>query len=166
MIRRLAISAFALFAFAACGHKDAQPAPTPTPPPMMIDDRGMVMPLEQAVTKISYKPWIPPGQIQKLAVIPPLGNLDTPANRGIAFEYQNGSVLWLLSEWPKQGFALVFLRGTDISFSACQLGRFKADGVAWTTKGKLAMTLQPDGAAPPSDVDKEAKRLQAAGACK
>ena len=164
MRQRFALVALALFAFAACGHKNSAPPPTPAPP-MMIDDRGIVMPLEQVVTKISYKPWIPPGQVLKFAVIPPLGGDDTPANRGVAAEYQNGAFMWLLSEWPKQGFALVFLRGKDITIDNCQLGRFKADGVAWTTKGKLAMTLQPDGSAPPNEVDKEAKRLMAAGAC-
>ena len=165
MNQRLVVAALALFAFAACGHKDSPPPATPAPP-MMIDDRGIVMPLEQAVTKISYKPWIPPGQVLKIAVIPPLGGDDTPANRGVATEYQQGPTMWLLSEWPKQGFALVFLRGKDITIDNCQLGRFKADGVAWTTKGKLAMTLQPDGAASPSEVDKEAKRLMSVGACK
>lgn len=165
MIRRLAASAVLVFALAACGHKDAAPVATEAPP-MMIDDRGFVMPLEQVVTKVNYKPWLPPGQIQKFAVIPPLGGLDTPSSRGVAMEYQNGSTLWLLSQWPKQGFQMVFLRGKDITVDACQPGRFKTDGVAWTTKGKLAMTLQPDGAASPTEVDREAKRLMTAGACK
>ncbi len=78
-------------------------------PPMLIDDRGIVMPLEEAVTnRISYKPWIPPRQILKYAVIPPLGDLDTPDHRGIAIEYQFKNQAMLLSEWPKQNFTLLF----------------------------------------------------------
>ena len=42
---------------------------------------------------------------------------------------------------------------------------FTKDGVAWTTKTKLAMTLQPDGNVNPKDVDAEARRLIAQGAC-
>lgn len=165
MMKRFVLGAAMIALFAACAKHDAA-ATAPSTPPLMIDDRGMVMPLEQAVTKISYRPWVPPGQVLKFAVIPPLGGLDTPENRGIAAEYQNGDKMWLLSEWPKQGFQLAFLHGQDITFTTCQLANWKTDGVAWTTKGKLAMTLQADGAASPKDVEIEAKRLQAAGACK
>ncbi len=164
-MKRLVFGVLALLIVAACNRGPAKPVATETPP-LMLDDRGIIMPLEQVVTKISYKPWVPPGQVLAFAVIPPLGNLDTPANRGFAAEYQNGQTLWLLSEWPKQDFQLTFLRGMNIALAPCQLGKFKADGVAWTTHGKLAMTLQADPAAAPKDVEIEAKRLMAAGACK
>jgi hypothetical protein len=133
---------------------------------MLIDGRGIVMPLEEAVTKISYRPWIPPRTIVKYAVIPPLGDLDTPAHRGIAMEYTYGKSAMLLSQWPKQNFTLLFLHGRDITFSPCRVAHYKADGVAWTTRGKLAMTLQPDGDVDPKAVDAEARRLIAAGGCR
>jgi len=133
---------------------------------MLIDDRGVVMPLQDAVTKISWKPWIAPRQILKFAVIPPLGDLDTPEHRGIAMEYQYGGQAMLLSEWPKQNFTLLFLHGQDITNTPCTIAHYKADGVAWTTKSNLAMTLQPDGNVSPKDVDAEARRLIAAGACR
>ena len=161
---RLVFTCAVVLPVAACAHKSSAPA-QPSLPPMLIDDRGIVMPLEQAVTKINYRPWVPHRQILKIAVIPPLGDLDTPDHRGIAFEYQFGSQAMLLSEWPKQNFTLLFLHGQDITFTPCTIAHYKIDGVAWTTKTKLAMTLQPDGNVNPKDVDAEARRLIAQGAC-
>jgi len=158
------IAAALLLALMACGHK--APEPTATLPPMLIDDRGVVMPLEDAVTKISYKPWIPPVQILKYAVIPPLGGADTPATRGIAIEYDNHGSAMLLSEWPKQNFTLLFLHGQDITDRPCVIAHYKSDGVAWTTRGNLAMTLQPDGTLTPKAVEAEARRLIGVGACR
>ncbi len=148
-----------------CGRA-AKGVPQASLPPMLIDDRGVVMPLEQAVTKVTYRPWIPPNQILKFAVIPPLGNLDTPAHRGIAIEYAAGRQSMLLSEWPKQNFSLLFLHNQDISVAPCTIAHYKADGIAWSTHGKLAMTLQPDGNMDPKKVEDEARRLIAAGACR
>jgi len=167
-MRRLGLAlACALAAFlCACAHKSGDTAAQASLPPMLIDDRGVVMPLEQAVTKIDYKPWIPPRQILKYAVIPPLGDLDTPDHRGIAIEYQNGNQSFLLSEWPKQNFTLLFLHGEDITLTPCKIAHYKADGAAWTTKSKLAMTLQPDGNVSPKQIDAEAQRLIASGACR
>ncbi len=164
--RSLLISVLLVLAPAGC-HIGQAAAPTPSSAPLMIDDRGIVMPLEQAVTKISYRPWIPPEpHVLKYAVIPPLGDQDTPANRGVAIEYENNRMTWLLSEWPKQNFDLLFLRGQDITHAPCAVAHYKPDGVAWSTRGKLAMTLQPDGSVPAETVGSEARRLIAAGACK
>jgi hypothetical protein len=147
-------------------HAGQKAAPAPSLPSLLIDDRGITMPLDEAVTKISYRPWIPPVQVLKFAVIPPLGDLDTPAHRGIAIEYASGRQPMLLSEWPKQNFTLLFLHNKDISVAPCETAHYKADGVAWTTHGKLAMTLQPDGTTDPKMVEAEARRLIAAGACR
>lgn len=126
------------------------------------------MPLEEAVKNIDYRPWIPPGgQILKYAVIPALGgDKDTAQNRGLAIEYENNHVAWLLSQWPKQNFTLLFLHGQDITNAPCSIAHYKVDGTAWTTRGRLAMTLQPDGSVQPKAVDAEARRLIAAGACR
>lgn len=165
---RAAIVFASIAALAACSHA-AKPAPAPSMPsmpPLLIDDRGVTMPLEQVVTKIAYRPWIPPNQALKFAVIPPLGDEDTPAHRGVAIEYVSGHQPMLLSEWPKQNFALMFLHNQDITFKPCTVAKYKADGFAWTSRTKLAMTLQPDGALDPKTVEAEARRLIAAGACK
>jgi hypothetical protein len=168
-MRRIAIALLTavIFSTPACGHQNAADVQaSPSDNPMLIDDRGVVMPLDTAMTKISYRPWIPPRQVVKFAVIPPLGDLDTPDHRGIAMEYQAGKALMLLSEWPKQNFTLLFLHDQDISLTPCTIAHYKTDGVAWTTNGKLAMTLQPDGNVNPKDVDAEARRLIAAGGCR
>ncbi len=163
--RPLLISVLLVLAPAGC-HKGEAAAASPSLPPLMIDDRGIVMPLEDAVTKIAYRPWIPVGaQVLKYAVIPPLGNQDTPASRGVATEYEDNHIAWLLSQWPKQNFTLLFLRGQDITYAPCTVAHYKPDGVAWTTRGKLAMTLQPDGSVSAKAVEAEARRLIAAGAC-
>jgi hypothetical protein len=162
-IRALFLAALVL-TVPACGHR-ARAAVQATLPPLLIDDRGVTMPLEEVVTRIAYRPWMPPGEMLRYAVIPPLGNNDTPENRGVAVEYESSGKAMLLSEWPKQNFALLFLR-TNISFEPCTIVHYKADGVAWTTRGKLAMTLQPDGEVSPRFVDAEARRLIAAGACR
>ena len=133
-------------------------------PPMMITDRGTVMPLEQAVTKIGFRPYLPPGQILAFAVIPPLGSLDTVANRGLAIEYVVGGQAMLLSEWPKQGFALT-LGGKNIATSPCVMAHYKIDGPAWTSRRGLLFTLQPDGNVNAKIVDAEARRLMRSGAC-
>jgi hypothetical protein len=164
---RLVLACALALAATACAHKSDDVSARASLPPMLIDDRGIVMPLEDALTKhlISYKPWIPPRQILKFAVIPPLGDLDTPDHRGIAIEYQFKNQAMLLSEWPKQNFTLLFLHGEDITLTPCKVAHYKADGAAWTTKTKLAMTLQPDGNVSSKDVDAEAQRLIASGAC-
>jgi hypothetical protein len=169
-LRSLIACAVLLSPLVACHHgagagAGASVSGTPLPP-MLIDDRGIVMPLEDAMTKISYKPWIPPRNILKYAVIPPLGDLDTPDHRGVAFEYALGKTNMLLSEWPKQNFTLLFLHGDDISNTPCRIAHYKADGDAWTTAGKLAMTLQPDGNVDSQAVDSEARALIAAGGCR
>jgi hypothetical protein len=155
-----------LAAAAACGHKAADTAPSL--PPLLIDDRGISMPLEKLMPKLNYRPWIPPGQVLKYAGIPPLGGaIETPDNDGFAVEYVTpDNHPMLLSEWPKQNFQLQFLHHEDITFTPCHVVFYKSDGVAWTTHGKLAMTLQPDGSMRAKDVEKEANRLIAVGACK
>ena len=155
-----------IFMLAGCSHAAKATTAQASLPPLLIDERGVSMTLEQVVTKISYRPWIPPRQAIKFAVIPPLGETDTPAHRGIAVEYVAGTQPMLLSEWPKQNFTLLFLHNQDISFKPCTVVHYKPDGVAWTSRRNLAMTLQPDGTSDPKKVEIEAGRLIAAGACK
>ncbi len=162
---RVLFSCGLLAIVAGCGHV-SRPVAAASLPPLMIDDRGITMPLEQAVTKIAYRPWLPQGQILKFAVIPPLGDVDTPAHRGVGIEYVAMHQPMLLSEWPKQNFTLLFLHNQDITLTPCAIAHYKTDGVAWTTRGRLAMTLQPDGSVDPKVVENEARRLIAAGACK
>jgi hypothetical protein len=99
------------------------------------------------------------------AVLPPLGNADTDQTRGIGIEYASGHDALLLSEWPKQNFSIAFRKG-DPALRPCVATHYSSQAVAWTTPGGLVMTLQPDGAVPPVDIDREAARLIRAGACR
>lgn len=159
-MRRILIAA--AIALSACGggHKGDSDA---TAPPLLIDGRGTTMPLEQVVTHIAFRPYVP-AQAIAFAVLPPLGDLDTNEHRGIGIEYQAGRNAMLLSEWPKQGYSIAF-GGTGV-LSECRVVHYSTTSVAWTTPGNLVMTLQPDGPVNASEVDREAQRLIRAGACR
>ncbi|HKE37382.1 MAG TPA: hypothetical protein VKB39_08115, partial [Candidatus Baltobacteraceae bacterium] len=108
-MRRFLIAA--AIALSACGGgKQHEAAADATPPPLLIDGRGTAMPLEQAVTHIGFRPYVP-AQAIAFAVLPPLGDLDTNEHRGLGVEYQAGRNAMLLSEWPKQGFSIQFGHG-------------------------------------------------------
>jgi hypothetical protein len=161
-LRRIGI-ALSLLALAACArHVEA---PKATPPPMLIDQRGTAMPFEQAVGHIVFRPYVPSSQILSYAVLPPLGDLDTDAHRGLGIEYVANSHAMLLSQWPKQDFMIAFAHSLG-QLAPCTLAHYKADGAAWLTSSNVVVTLQPDGSVSPAVVDDEARRLMRAGACR
>ncbi len=133
-------------------------------PPMLIDSRGVTMPLERVVTKIAYRPYIPRVQALQFAVIPPLGGADTPGRRGVAIEYAAGKNAMLLSEWPSRRFPVAF-DGVNVALRPCTAERFDRSSIAWSSRSGLVMTLQPDGTLPAGAVAAEARRLMASGAC-
>jgi hypothetical protein len=153
---------FALAALPACTHK-AEPAATP--PPMLIDQRCTTMPLEEAITHIAFKPYMPSDQVLAYAVLPPLGDLDTDAHRGLGIEYVRNGEPMLISQWPKQGFTIAFGRDID-SIPTCTVTHYMTNGVAWLTPHNVVVTLQPDGNVAPSTVESEARRIVRAGACR
>jgi hypothetical protein len=153
---RAGLTAAAFAVLAACGRND--PSQRATPPPLLIESRGFTMPLDRAVTKIGFRPYLPPGQMLAFAVIPPLGNDDSTAHRGMAIEYVASRRAMLLSQWPKQQFTLAF-GGRDVTSSPCTIVHFSADGVGWTARSGLMLTLQPDGKAGTGAVVEEARRL-------
>ena len=157
-MRRILIAA--AIALSACGGQK-HAAPDASTPPLLIDGRGTTMPLEEAVTHIAFRPYVP-AQAIAFAVLPPLGDLDTNEHRGLGVEYLAGRNAMLLSEWPKQNFTIEF--GHSGALHECRPVHYSTTSVAWTS-GKLVMTLQPDGPADATTVDREAQRLVRAGAC-
>ena len=123
------------------------------------------MPLEQAILHVSFRPYLPTSQILAFAVLPPLGGADTDANRGLGIEYLAGQDAMLLSEWPKQQFAMSFGRERP-DLAPCVPLHYSTQAVAWTTHGRLIFTLQPDGKVSAVAVDSEARHLVRAGACR
>ncbi len=158
-MRRILIAA--AIALSACSGRQHTAADATTPP-LLIDGRGTTMPLEQVVTHIAFRPYVP-AQAVAFAVLPPLGASDTNEHRGIGVEYRAGRSAMLLSEWPKQGFTIQFGHGGGLG--DCRPEHYSTTSVAWITPGKLVMTLQPDGPVDATDVDREAQRLIRAGAC-
>ncbi|HZY98515.1 MAG TPA: hypothetical protein VFE36_02995 [Candidatus Baltobacteraceae bacterium] len=160
-MRRILIAA--AIALSACGggHKQ-EAAADASAPPLLIDGRGTIMPLEKAVTHIAFRPYVP-AQAIAFAVLPPLGDLDINDHRGLGVEYQAGRNAMLLSEWPKQGYTIQF--GRSGILRECQAEHYSTTAVAWTTPGNLLLTLQPDGPVDGAEVNREAQRLIRAGAC-
>ena len=121
------------------------------------------MPLALAVRSLQFRPFVPRAQVVQVAVIPPL-NVNQQKNHGLAIEYVAGGTALLLSQWPRAGVDLAS-SALDLTRRPCAPVAFKADGLIWTTRNGLVMTLQPDGTAPPSRVAREAQQLFADGAC-
>jgi hypothetical protein len=150
----------ALFVTAcASPHQSTETRGTPKPAPtLLIDARGVSMPLTDAVKQIAFRPFIPGNQIVSVALIPPLGGTDRRESHGVAIEYASAGDALLLSEWPRMGF--------EITRSACAPVAYKPDAYLWTTRNGLVMTLQADGAVPRSRIVREVRRLFRAGACR
>ena len=148
-----------LLTAAACAKKAEQPRSAQTPAPvstLLIESKGVTMPLGLAVRSLHFRPFIPSGQILQVAVIPPL-NVDEQRNHGIAIEYAASSHALLLSQWPRAG--------AGITARPCAPVAYKADGLLWATRNGLVMTLQPDGTIDASRLAREARRLLLGGAC-
>lgn len=160
----------ALTLCAACGGgKDAQTqgpqSPQPSARSLLIDSRGVVMPLADAVKTVRFVPFIPSAQIISVAVIPPLSDAaGRNAEPGLAIEYESNGDALLLSQWPRAGLH-IGVGATSITSRPCAPVAYKADGLLWTTRNGRVMTLQPDGTVLASRVAREADRLLRAGAC-
>jgi hypothetical protein len=154
----------ALLALCACAGAHKKAGPAVTPPPILLDQRGTIMPFQKAVTHISFRPFVP-SQVLAYAVLPPLGGDDTDANRGLGIEYGAGRTAMVFSQWPKQRFAIAFGHG-GTTMETCTIAHYSPQAVAWTTPAGVVMTLQPDGNASPATIDREAQRLIRAGACR
>jgi hypothetical protein len=131
-------------------------APTPAAT-LLIQARGVNVPLTEAVKQIAFRPMLPGMQIASVALIPPLGGTDSIRSHGIAMEYANSGDALLLSEWPGLAF--------DVTRGPCAPVAYRRDAYIWTTRNGLVMTLQPDGAVSPSHVLREVRRLLRAGGC-
>lgn len=147
-----------LFA-AGCAHAQRTPAPSPeSTMPLLLDSRGVRVPLESALKQIAFRPFIPGPQVAAVALVPPLGGEDRRESHGVAIEYANAGDALVLSEWPRLGF--------EVTGSPCAPVAYKPDGLLWTTRNGLVMTLQADGTVKPSRIVHEVHRLFQAGACR
>lgn len=162
-----AIAALVLLLVTACSgasHGEQQGTPQPQPT-LLIQSRGAVVPLTAAVRQIAFRPVIPGAQIAAVALIPPLGGADSRKTHGLAIEYARDGAALLLSQWPRPGFPLS-VNGVDLTASPCAPVAFKTDGLLWTTRNGLVMTLQPDGSLAASRLAREAERLLGSAGCR
>ena len=145
----------------ACGARQPAPSPTPSATPMLIDDRGVTMPLTKVMSQTRLRPFLPLATHQVYAVLPPLGGPDKPSTRGIAIEYDghHGAHV-LLSEWPAQTFAIRF--GThDVSGNPCSLVEYDPGRFVFSTHQGLIATVQGDGGSSRADVKASAEAAMA-----
>lgn len=167
-IWRMLVPALLVF-LTACAAKEqhaaqaASPSPSAAPTPL-INARGVTMPLEKAVHEIAFRAFIPRAHITAFAAIPPLGGTDKRESHGLAIEYARDGHALLLSQWPRGNFDIT-VGGQDVSHRPCAPVAYSADGLLWTTRNGLVMTLQPDGSVGASRIALEARRLLHAGAC-
>lgn len=142
----------------------------------LLENRGMVMSEQDALQRISFRPFVPTPNYLEVALLPPIvgADKDDPQNRGIGYEYRSAGHTYVLREWP--------LMGTDLDryppvppVGTCKTGHLTLGtpryprSYAWTS-GDIAMALQPDipsGANPnvPA-LKKEWLRLVKRGACR
>lgn len=161
MNRIACTAAGALLLATGCAHrgpapKQATPAPAAT---LLIESKGVTMPLALARGTLVFRPVIPAGRIVQTAVIPPL-NVDEQRKHGIAIEYAAGGSVWLLSQWPASQAAAPEMRR-----SPCAPARYKANGLLWTTQSGLVMTLEPDGSPAGAGVDAAARPIMTESGC-
>lgn len=167
---KLRIALLALLAVCtACGGKNAQTqtpqSPAPSARALLIESRGVVMPLADAVKTVRFVPFIPSAQIISVAVIPPLSDsADRNARPGLAIEYESGGDALLLSQWLSGGLN-ISVGSENATSRPCAPIAYKADGLLWTTRDGRVMSLQPDGTVLASRIAREADRLLRAGAC-
>lgn len=161
-------SAFLLAGLALCGGCSGDRAGTtdgPRPAPtLLIESRGVTMPLADAVRKTGFSPFIPSAQIAAVAAIPPLNDDEKTREPGIAIEYEKRGDALLLSQWPRARLGIT-VAGVDAIRRPCAPVAYKPGGLLWTTRDGRVMTLQPDGAIAPARIARETDRLLRAGAC-
>lgn len=149
---------------AAGTGSNAQATPQPQAT-MLIESRGVVTPFTAAVKSIAFRPIVPSSQMAAVALIPPISGEDSRKTHGLAIEYAGRGDALLLSQWPRPNVAIE-VDGTDITARPCAPVAYKTDGLIWSTRSGLVMTLQPDGKVPLSRLAREAHRLLAAGGCR
>ena len=174
-LRSAAISAALLALTMLPAYAEGVPGFTPDDKPM-IESRGLPMSAQDAMERITFRPFVPTPNYDEVALLPAFhgDDKDNPQNRGIGYEYLSGGQEYILREWPLAGATLDQYPVVPKEGS-CTTGRFTEGtpqhirALAWTT-ATLAFALQPDipqGHNPNLKLlRKEWGRLVARGACR
>lgn len=176
---RSAAMIFALLALSAAPAPGADSSVVPgfsTKHVSLLENRGLPMSEQEAIERITFRPFQPTPNYLEVALLPSFhgDDKDTPENRGIGYSYNSAGEIYVLREWPLAGGSLDKYP-TVPPMGTCSTGHLVLGTVkhprsyAWTT-ATLALALQPDidsGANPnvPA-LKKEWARLVKRGACR
>ena len=160
----------AAFCAAPVRAQDSTPPPKP-----LVEQRGMPMSAQEAMERVTFRPFVPAANYSQVALLPAFHgeDKDTPQNRGVGYEYTSAGHTYLLREWPLAGGTLDHYPAMK-PLGTCSTGRTilgppeDSRGVAWTTTA-LVFALQPDTFGGPTDVralHAEWARLIKRGACR
>ncbi|GAC1413413.1 MAG: hypothetical protein NVSMB64_23690 [Candidatus Velthaea sp.] len=177
-VRPLALVLCASFALAGCAggtsKAAAEKTAPPTPIPYLVGQRGVSTPEADALSAISFRPFIPTRHYLDVALLPSFSGPDTPANEGIGYEYAStGGRRYVLSEWPANGGSVKGYPSLALREAACaDVHGFpgstmtKTRGIVWMTTRGSVMTLQPDGGSDARTLQAEWRRIIRRGACR
>jgi len=148
-------------------------APPATPSPYLVARQGIETPERDALSGIGFRPFTPTRHALTVALLAPFKGPDTLANRGIGYEYAGDrGRMYVLRQWPSNGGSISGFPGITLNEPACPdvhaFGgtKSKPRGLVWTTPRGLVLTLQPDGAPDPRNLEAEWRRLVRRGACR
>jgi hypothetical protein len=147
-----------------------------SPPGTILERFGLPMSEQEAMERISFRPFVPTPSYTEVALLPVFhGNdEDHPENRGIGYEYSEGGIFYVLREWPRAGGSLnhypVYAGPKECPSGFFTLGTPRYPrAVAWQTNA-LVFSLQPDiesGANPDlTALRAEWERLAKRGVCR
>jgi hypothetical protein len=156
-----------LLAVAAPALAASAPSPTPRSP---LAHRGFVTDRATAEHAIAFRPFIPAGELEAVALEPPFHGAQVSANEGIAYAYRHAARTWILTEWPQNGGSIAQFATLGEVQPRCGAlhavgGSTHPRGVVWTTPRGLVMSLLPDGTADRRTLVAEWRRLIRRGAC-
>jgi hypothetical protein len=151
-------------------------ADDPTPPPKpLVEQRGLPMSAQDAMERITFRPFVPSPSYSQVGLMPAFhgDDKDHAENRGIGYEYTSAGHTYLLREWPLAGgsidrYPAMKPEGTCKTGHSALGPAEDARSIAWTTS-TLVFALQPDTFGGPTDVralHKEWARLIKRGACR
>jgi hypothetical protein len=116
----------------------------------LLESRGLPMSEQDAMERITFRPFVPSSSYVEVALLPAQhgDDKDVPQNRGIGFEYVFGGHEYVLSEWPVFPGSLAAYPAAVLNGS-CTTGRLilgtplHPRAFGWTTAA-LVFALQPD----------------------
>jgi hypothetical protein len=173
-LRTLFGAVLAVLALASSGPAAAQLNVFTGKPTMTIEQFGMPMSEQEAIERVTFRPFVPTPNYTEVALLPAFhgDDKDNPENRGIGYEFTEAGHTYVMREWPKAGgsldrYPVIVVKGAvQCPDTHVILGSaVHPFGLGWTTQA-FVFAIQPD---PPNDtapLQSEFIRLVHRGACR